>query len=158
MLIYLCLLLALVNFRCKSKSVLCQGRLVLLHSGQSSHTVPERDGREINLYQKGMGTLGRTGLIQSGSAPTAVAARDHWHSETTLHAQTARKIKCAGEDARSSLQSYLPLGEQLGTELQNAFSRQSSSIQMRVLLCQPGLGMILELFLQNGQNACKLNE
>lgn len=34
----------------------------MLHSGQSSHSVPERDGCEINLYQKGMGTLGRTGL------------------------------------------------------------------------------------------------
>lgn len=49
MLIYLGLLLAPVDFRWKSKSVLCKGNC-LLHCGQSSHIVCE-----INPYQKGLG-------------------------------------------------------------------------------------------------------
>ena len=49
-LIYLCLLLATVDFRWKSRSVLCKRKLLLLHSGQSSHN---HIVCEINPYQKG---------------------------------------------------------------------------------------------------------
>lgn len=148
MLIYLCLLLALVHFRWKSKSVLCQRRLSWLHSGQSNHTV-----REINVHQKGPGALGRAGLALSRSARTAVAAKDHWHSEATLQAQTAKKTKCAEGDVRFNLHSCSPQWGAVRSWIAEClFARHSGSIQMRVLLCQPGLGTILELFLQSGWN------